>query len=45
MKQFLDKDFLLQSEPAQILFHKYAENEPIFEFHISFTFMGARCFG
>ena len=33
MKKFLDKDFLLQSEPAQILFHKYAECEPIFDFH------------
>ena len=33
MKPFLDKDFLLQSEPAQVLYHKYAENEPIFDFH------------
>ena len=33
MKQFLDDDFLLQSEPAQILYHKYAETQPIFDFH------------
>ena len=33
MKPFLDKDFLLQSEPAQVLYHKYAETEPIFDFH------------
>lgn len=33
MKKFLDKDFLLQTETAQNLFHKYAENEPIFDFH------------
>ena len=33
MKAFLDENFLLQSEPAQILYHKYAESEPIFDFH------------
>ena len=33
MKAFLDENFLLQSEPAQILYHNYAENEPIFDFH------------
>ena len=33
MKAFLDENFLLQSEPAQILYHKYAENQPIFDFH------------
>lgn len=33
MKSFLDKDFLLQTETAQTLFHKFAENEPIFDFH------------
>ena len=33
MKAFLDDNFLLQSEPAQILYHKYAESEPIFDFH------------
>ncbi len=33
MKAFLDEDFILQSEPAQILYHKYAENQPIFDFH------------
>ena len=33
MKSFLDDDFLLQSGPAQTLYHKYAENQPIFDFH------------
>ena len=33
MKNFLDENFILQSEPAQILYHKYAENQPIFDFH------------
>ena len=33
MKKFLDEDFLLQSEAAKILYHKYAENQPIFDFH------------
>ena len=33
MKSFLDENFILQSEPAQILYHKYAENQPIFDFH------------
>ena len=33
MKAFLDENFLLQSEPAQIIYHKYAEKEAIFDFH------------
>ena len=33
MKQFLDDDFLLTNEPARTLYHKYAENELIFDFH------------
>lgn len=33
MKRFLDENFILQNETAEILFHKYAENEPIFDFH------------
>ncbi len=33
MKTFLDEDFILQSEPACTLYHKYAENQPIFDFH------------
>ena len=33
MKKFLDDNFILQSEPAQVLYHKFAENEPIFDFH------------
>ena len=33
MKQFLDEDFLLQGEAAKTLYHNYAENQPIFDFH------------
>lgn len=33
MKQFMDKDFLLETETAQMLFHKYAENTPILDYH------------
>ena len=33
MKSFLDENFILQSETAQRLYHKYAEAEPIFDFH------------
>ena len=33
MKQFMDKDFLLSSESAQALFHNYAENMPILDYH------------
>ena len=33
MKTFLDENFILQSKPAQTLYHKYAENQPIFDFH------------
>lgn len=33
MKQFLDKDFLLQTTTAKQLYHNYASQEPIFDFH------------
>ena len=33
MKTFLDEDFILQSDSACTLYHKYAENQPIFDFH------------
>lgn len=33
MKSFIDEDFLLSSETAKILYHGYAENQPIFDFH------------
>ncbi|MDD5930203.1 MAG: glucuronate isomerase [Spirochaetales bacterium] len=33
MKTFLDENFILQTETSAVLFHKYAENEPIFDFH------------
>ena len=33
MKTFLHEDFLLDTETAKTLYHKYAENEPIFDYH------------
>lgn len=33
MKEFMDKDFLLESETAKKLFHDYAENTPILDYH------------
>ena len=30
---FMDKDFLLDTEEARILFHKYAEDMPIIDYH------------
>lgn len=33
MKQFMDKDFLLQSEVAKTLYHDHAEGLPIIDYH------------
>nr|MCR5566214.1 glucuronate isomerase [Clostridiales bacterium] len=33
MKQFLDKDFLLNTEAAKTLFHEAAEKQPIIDYH------------
>ncbi len=33
MKSFIHDDFLLESKPARQLYHKYAANEPIFDYH------------
>ena len=33
MKQFMDDNFLLQTEAAQQLYHNYAENMPILDYH------------
>ena len=33
MKTFITDDFLLQNKPARILYHDYAENAPIFDYH------------
>ena len=33
MNTFLNDDFLLQTQAAKTLYHKYAQNEPIFDFH------------
>ena len=33
MKQFLDKDFLLNTEAARKLYHEAAEKQPIIDYH------------
>lgn len=33
MKNFLDNDFLLQTKTAKTLYHNYAKNEPIYDYH------------
>lgn len=33
MKKFMDKDFLLETETAKHLFHDYAENLPLVDYH------------
>ena len=33
MKKFLDKDFLLKTETAKLLFHNYASKLPIIDYH------------
>ena len=33
MKQFMDKDFMLQNDTAKKLYHDYAANMPIFDYH------------
>lgn len=33
MKKFLDEDFILQTETAKTLFHKYAKDMPIIDYH------------
>jgi len=33
MKQFMDKDFLLSNETAKVLYHKYAKDMPIYDYH------------
>lgn len=33
MKEFMDKDFLLTTETAKVLYHDYAENMPIIDYH------------
>lgn len=33
MKRFLDKDFLLETETAQNLYHDHASGMPIFDYH------------
>ncbi|MFI3258147.1 MAG: glucuronate isomerase, partial [Spirochaetales bacterium] len=33
MKQFLDEDFLLESQTARTLYHDFAKDMPIFDYH------------
>ena len=33
MKAFMDKDFLLSNETAKRLYHEYAEDLPIIDYH------------
>ena len=33
MKEFMDRDFLLDTDEAKVLFHKYAEELPIIDYH------------
>lgn len=33
MTKFMDKDFLLKNDMAKVLFHKYAKDMPIFDYH------------
>ena len=33
MKQFMDKDFLLETDTAKHLFHDYAAKMPIIDYH------------
>ena len=33
MKEFIDKDFLLQTENARMLYHRHAEKMPIIDYH------------
>ena len=33
MKEFMDKDFLLSTDTAKHLFHDFAENLPIIDYH------------
>jgi len=33
MKEFMDKDFLLENETAKYLYHEHAANMPIIDYH------------
>ena len=33
MQPFMDKDFMLNTEAARTLYHEYAENMPIVDYH------------
>ena len=33
MKKFMDKDFLLSTDTAKTLYHAYAEQMPIVDYH------------
>lgn len=33
MKQFLDQDFMLLNDTAKVLYHDFAEQQPIIDYH------------
>ena len=33
LKPFMDQDFLLENDVAKKLYHEYAENMPIYDYH------------
>ena len=33
MKEFLGKDFMLNSDIAKVLYHEYVEQMPIYDYH------------
>lgn len=37
MKKFMDDDFLLETESAKLLYHNYAKDMPIFDYHCHLT--------
>jgi glucuronate isomerase len=33
MKKFMGENFLLQTKTAEMLYHEYAQDQPIFDYH------------
>ena len=42
MKEFMDKDFLLDTETAKKLYHEHAEKMPIIDYHCPKRFTRTR---
>ena len=44
MKDFINEDFLLQSDVAKMLYHEHAEKMPIIDYHCHLNITnGVRC--